>query len=38
MDPDEVARRDAKRGNLAVRAWLQELQACRPCRVRLLHG
>jgi hypothetical protein len=45
MDPDavlrllavlcEVARRDAERGSLQARAWLAELQACRPKRVRM---
>jgi hypothetical protein len=48
MDPDAVfallaalvtiARRDAKRGNAAARAFLAELEAARPRSVRLLQG
>ena len=33
-----VARRDAKRGNLAARQWLAELEAARPRRIRILQG
>lgn len=31
-----VARRDAKNGNVNARAWLAELEACRPRSVRLI--
>jgi hypothetical protein len=30
-----VAQRDAKRGDPKARAWLAELQACRPRKVRV---
>lgn len=31
-----VARRDAKNGDRGARAWLAELEACRPRSVRLI--
>lgn len=31
-----IARRDARKGNLAARDWLRALERCRPNKVRLL--